>query len=340
MAHNDLSAGQARELMNLILTGSVVPEQLAGLLIALQCKGPTSVELAAFVDQMLAVCEPLSAAQGAVDIVGTGGDGTNSVNISTMTALVVAATGTPVVKHGNRASSSSCGSADVLAELGVQLDLAAEHVAAVGQKIGLTFAFAQVFHPAMRHAASVRRALGVRTPFNVLGPLSNPAQPPHYLLGVADRRYAPILAGVLAQRGQSGLVVHGHQGIDELSTSGPSDVWLVNSSGIRELSLEPSLAGVGTWPLTDLVGGDVATNAHAVTELLAGKRGAVRDAVLLNAAAARVACTATEAITTDDALCAAVRSELPACSEAIDSGKAAATLNTWIEVTNGLSRSR
>ncbi len=224
-----------------------------------------------------------------VDVVGTGGDRRNTVNISTMAALVVAGAGARVVKHGNRAASSSTGSADVLEALGVDLDLPVDRVAAVAERVGITFCFAQRFHPAMRHAGAVRAGLGVATAFNFLGPLTNPAQPVASAIGVADPRMAAVMAGVLAARGRSALVFRGDDGLDELTTTGPSRVWWVRDGEVREQELEPARLGLPRSELADLVGGDSAHNAAVVHDVLDGARGPVRDAVLLNAAAGLVA---------------------------------------------------
>ena len=225
-----------------------------------------------------------------VDIVGTGGDRSHSVNISTMAALVVAGTGATVVKHGNRAASSSCGAADVLEELGVDLALAPAQVAEVARTAGITFCFAQVFHPAMRHAAAVRREMGVPTPFNFLGPLTNPAQPTAQAIGCADLRMAPVMAQVFAERGASALVFRGDDGLDELTVSTTSSVWEVRGGQVRLTTLDPRTLGIEPAPLSELRGGDRQQNAAVVRDVMAGReRGPIRDAVTLNAAAALVA---------------------------------------------------
>jgi anthranilate phosphoribosyltransferase len=257
------------------------------------------------------------------------------VNISTMAALVVAGAGRRVVKHGNRAASSASGAADVLEALGVRLDLPAPRVAELAGEVGITFCFAQLFHPAFRHAAVARRELGVPTAFNFLGPLTNPAQPPTAAVGVADVRMAPIVAGVLAARGATALVFRGDDGLDELSTAATSSVWVVAGGEVARRSLDPARLGVPVARLEDLRGGDAAHNAAVVRELLAGVSGPVRDAVLLNAAGALVATDAHGesglradqlAKELDDRLEAA----LATATAAVDDGSAAATLDRWV----------
>jgi anthranilate phosphoribosyltransferase len=245
-----------------------------------------------------------------------------------------------VVKHGNRAASSACGSADVLEALGVRLDLAPDAVARVAEQAGITFCFAQVFHPAMRHAAVARRELGVPTAFNFLGPLTNPARPGATAVGVADLRMAPLVAGVLAARGTSALVFRGQDGLDELTTSGPSDVWLTGGGQVRTTVLDPADLGVPAAGVEQLRGADAAYNAQVVRDVLGGARGPVRDAVLLNAAAALVAAdgvvgeAAGGAAPVDgDRLVEAMRAGMARAAEAIDSGAAADVLRRWVEAT-------
>jgi anthranilate phosphoribosyltransferase len=281
---------------------------------------------------MLAHAVPVHVSGPVVDVVGTGGDRANTVNISTMAALVVAGTGLRVVKHGNRAASSACGSADVLEALGVRLDLTPDAVGRVAETAGITFCFAQVFHPAMRHAAVARRELGVPTAFNFLGPLTNPARPAATAVGVADLRTAPLVAGVLAARGTCALVFRGQDGLDELTTSGPSDVWLTDGGTVRPLVLDPAELGVPAAGVDRLRGADAAYNAQVVRDVLAGSRGPVRDAVLLNAAAALVA--ARGALPTDaSGLVDALREGMSRAAASVDSGAAADVLHRWVEAT-------
>ena len=315
--------------MDQIMSGDTTSVQVAGFLVALRAKGETVDELSGLVEAMLEHAVPIQVEGPTVDVVGTGGDRAHTVNISTMAALVVAGAGLRVVKHGNRAASSACGSADVLEALGVRLDLSAERVAQVAQTAGITFCFAQAFHPAMRHAAEARRELGVPTAFNFMGPLTNPARPSAAAIGVADRRMAPLVAGVLAQRGVSALVFRGEDGLDELSTSGPSQVWLVREGSVSEQRLDPADLGVTSSPVSALRGGDAAFNAQVVREVLAGREGAVRDAVLLNAAAALVAADAVP----DGDLPVRMSGALALAAASVDSGSAAQALDRWVAAT-------
>jgi anthranilate phosphoribosyltransferase len=325
IAGRDLSAEDTAWAMEQVMSGSATPVQVAGFLVALRSKGETVAELEGLVATMLAHAVRISVPGDTVDIVGTGGDRAHTVNISTMAALVIAGTGRRVVKHGNRAASSSCGSADVLEELGVRLDLPAERVEALAGEVGITFCFAQVFHPALRHAAVPRRELGVPTAFNFLGPLTNPAQPRASAIGVADARMAPLIAGVMAARGASALVFRGDDGLDELTTTGPSRVWLVASGEVTEHVLDPADLGVPRARLEDLRGADAAYNASVARKVLAGDHGPVRDAVLLNAAAALVA-----AGVGTGTLEERMRAGLREAATSVDSGAAARVLERWV----------
>jgi anthranilate phosphoribosyltransferase len=249
-----------------------------------------------------------------------------------MAALVVAGTGAPVAKHGNRAASSDCGSADVLEALGVRVDLPPDAVAACLAEVGIAFCFAPVFHPAMRHTAVPRRDLAVPTVFNILGPLTNPARASAQAVGVSDLRLAPVMAGVLAARGADALVFRGDDGLDELSTAGPSTVWTVSGGSVTSSSFDPAVLGIPRASLEDLRGGDAALNASVVRELLAGKPGPVRDAVLLNAAAALAAYRALPG-----SLAERLADGLSAAGEALDSGAAASVLDRWITASQRLA---
>jgi anthranilate phosphoribosyltransferase len=336
LAGEDLAREQAAWAMEQVMTASATDVQLAGFLVALRAKGETVAEVAGLVDTMLRHAVRIEVPGPAVDVVGTGGDRRHTVNISTMAALVVAGAGRRVVKHGNRAASSASGAADVLEALGVRLDLTAPRVAALATEVGITFCFAQLFHPAFRHAAVARRELGVPTAFNFLGPLTNPAQPAAAAVGVADARMAPIVAGVLAARGATALVFRGDDGLDELSTAATSSVWVVAGGGVAQRPLDPARLGIPAATLEDLRGGDAAHNAGVVRELLAGRPGPVRDAVLLNAAAALVATDAHEegglgaerlAGELEERLAAA----LTTATGAVDDGRAATALARWVE---------
>lgn len=326
LAGSDLTRAQAAWAMDTVMNGEATPVQLAGFLVALRAKGETAEEMAGLVEAMLRHAVLIDVPGPCVDVVGTGGDRRHTVNISTMAALVVAGTGRRVVKHGNRAASSSTGAADVLEALGVRLDLPPERVAELATEVGITFCFAQVFHPSMRHAGAARRELGVPTAFNFLGPLTNPARAGAAAIGVADPRMAPIMARVLADRGTSALLFRGDDGLDELSTTAPSAVWVVDGGSVRETRLDAADLGLPRASLADLVGGEPAQNAAVVRDLLAGERGPVRDAVLLNAAAAVVAA---DGAGRGD-LTEAMRAALDEVAEAVDGGSAAAVLDRWV----------
>ncbi|MDP9396002.1 MAG: anthranilate phosphoribosyltransferase [Actinomycetota bacterium] len=331
----DLDAASSGWAMEQVMAGEASPAQVAGFLVALRAKGETVAEMTGLVEAMLSHAVRIEVPGRTVDIVGTGGDRAHTVNISTMAAMVVAATGASVVKHGNRAASSACGAADLLEELGVALDVPPRQVAEVAREAGITFCFAQVFHPAMRHAAVPRRELGVATAFNFLGPLTNPAQPRAQAVGVFDVRMAPIVAGVLADRGCSSLVFRGDDGLDELTTATTSTVWVVREGSVRREVLDPVDLGIPRSEAGALRGGDAAYNAGVCRRLLAGEKGAVRDAVVLNAAAALVALEPNDAPLAEQLGAATGRA-----AAAIDDGRAAALLERWVAVTQELSASR
>ena len=328
LAGRDLTRDDTAWAMDRVMSGDADPVPLAGFLVALRAKGETVEELHGLVDAMLDHAVRIEVAGPCVDVVGTGGDRRDTVNISTMAALVVAGAGARVVKHGNRAASSSTGSADVLEALGVDLDLPVERVAGVAERVGITFCFAQRFHPAMRHAGAVRAGLGVATAFNFLGPLTNPAQPVASAIGVADPRMASVMAGVLAARGRSALVFRGDDGLDELTTTGPSRVWWVRGGRVHEQGLDPARLGLPRSDLADLFGGDAAHNAAVVREVLDGGRGPVRDAVVLNAAAGLVALDEATGDGSGD-LEERFAAALERATASVDTGAAAGTLAAW-----------
>lgn len=328
LSRRDLTSAETAWAMDQVMSGAAGPARLAGLMVALRAKGETAEEIDGLVDAMYAHAVPLSVPGPALDIVGTGGDGSHSVNISTMSAVVAAGAGARVVKHGNRSASSACGSADVLEELGVALDLPAPEIAEVAEEVGITFCFAPLFHPAMRHAAGPRRELGIRTVFNILGPLTNPAAPVARAVGVADARLAPLLAAVLARRGVSALVFRGDDGMDELTVTTTSTVWSVSGSEVREESFDPRDIGMAYATGDALRGGDRTHNARVARELVAGARGPVRDAVLLSAAAGLAALEPSTASATER-----IAAGVDRAADAIDSGAAAAVLDRWATVT-------
>lgn len=311
------------------MSGEATPAQIAGFLVALSAKGETVEELSGLVDAMLAHANPVSISGQKLDIVGTGGDQLNTVNISTMAALVAAGAGAKVVKHGNRAASSSSGSADVLEALGVRLDLTIEEVARNAEEAGITFCFAQVFHPSFRHTAVPRRELAVPTAFNFLGPLTNPAKVQASAVGVANARMAPLVAGVLAQRGSRGLVFRGNDGLDELTTTGPSTVWEIRAGGVTELTFSPQDLGITLATVEQLRGGNAEDNAAVVRDVLAGKEGPARDAVLVNAAAGLVAFDESA----EGSFLDRMREAFARAADSIDSGAAAGVLEKWVSLT-------
>jgi anthranilate phosphoribosyltransferase len=326
LAGESLSTDDTAWAMSEIMSGAATPAQIAGFAIALRAKGETTDEVIGLARVMLAHAAPLALDGPMVDTCGTGGDRAATVNISTLAALVVRGAGGRVVKHGNRAASSACGSADLLEELGVVVDLAPDAVRRCIESAGIGFCFAPIFHPAFRHTGPPRRELGVATVFNFLGPLTNPAQPPAQAVGVADERMAGVMAGVLAARGTSALVFRGTDGLDELSVSAPSRVWVVAGGEVREDRVDPGELGIPAAASDALRGGDAPHNAAVTRRLLAGEMGPIRDAVVLNAAAAFVALDGPTAAPVGEQLAAA----LPRAAESIDSGGAAAALESWI----------
>ena len=327
-SREDLTGDQATWAMGEILSGEATPSQIAGFAVALRTKGETLDELAGLVDAMHAHAEPLTLTGRWLDVVGTGGDRSMSVNISTMSAIVAAAAGAPVVKHGNRSASSKAGAADVLEVLGVRLDLTPAQVIAVGEKVGITFCFAPAFHPALRHAAVPRRELGIGTTFNFLGPLAHPGKPAAQAIGCADPRMAPLMAGVFARRGVDAWVFRGDDGLDELTTTTTSAVWAVHNGEMEVFTVDPAALGIPLSRAEDLRGGDAEHNAQVVRDIVDGATGAVRDAVLLNAGAALAVPAAGEG-TPIERLAAGVGR----ATAAVDDGLARKTLDRWVEAT-------
>ncbi|MFZ4895266.1 anthranilate phosphoribosyltransferase [Plantibacter sp. Mn2098] len=331
----DLSVSQSTWAMEQVMTGSVTDAQLAGFLVALRVKGETVDEIVGFRDAILDHARPLIAPSRALDIVGTGGDRFGTVNVSTMASIVAAATGIPVIKHGNRAASSASGSSDVLGALGVNLDLPTEHVGTVLAETGITFAYAAAFHPGFGHAGPVRAQLGVPTVFNFLGPLCNPARPEASAVGVAHADRIPLFVGVFQTRGATALVFRGDDGLDELTTTGHSRMWEISRGAVNEHDLDPRDLGIPRASIDDLLGGDAAHNAAVVHQVLAGETGPVRDIVLLNAAAGIVSFELSEnPAQAQRALLERFGEAIEVAKTAIDSGAAAAKLSEWVAATN------
>jgi anthranilate phosphoribosyltransferase len=331
LAGESLSAEDTAWAMTEVMRGDATPAQTAGFVVALRAKGESPEEVAGLVEVMLGFAPPVAVPGRVVDTCGTGGDRSNTVNISTMAALVVAAAGAPVVKHGGRASSSASGSADVLEALGIVVDLPAEAVAPCLAEAGIAFCFAPVFHPGMRHAAVPRRELGVGTVFNILGPLTNPARPAAQSIGVSEARLAPVMAAVLAGRGTDALVFRGDDGLDELTTTATSRVWVVSGGAVTEEGFDPASLGLPRATLDDLRGGTAEDNAAVARQLLGGQQGAVRDAVLLNAAAALAAHQADTG-----PLSERLGAGLDRAAQALDSGAAGELLERWAAVSQAL----
>ena len=331
---SDLSVSEATWAMERVMQGEATPAQLAGLLIALRAKGETVDEIVGFRDAILEHAVPLDVDPMALDIVGTGGDRFGTVNISSTASIIAAAAGTPVIKHGNRAASSSSGSSDVLAALGVDLTLSADRVAEVFRRTGIAFVFAAMFHPGFRHAGPVRAELGVPTVFNFLGPLCNPARPEASAVGVAHLDRVPLFVGVFQTRGATALVFRGDDGLDELSTTGHSHIWEVSRGSVVEHDLDPRDLGLRRASIDQLRGRDAAYNAQVVRSVLAGEEGPVRDIVLLNAAAGLIAFDlARDPGLIRTAILDRLRSALDRAAQAVDSGAATAKLDQWVEET-------
>ncbi|GAA2100728.1 anthranilate phosphoribosyltransferase [Microlunatus panaciterrae] len=326
----DQSSDATAWAMGQILAGEATPVQMAAFVVALRAKGETVEEIVGLAEMMLSYASPITVEGRAVDVVGSGGDRANTVNISTMAAIVAAGAGALVVKHGNRAASSACGTADVLEQLGVVLDLPPARQQQVIQSAGIGFLFAPHYHPGLRHASVARRELGIPTTFNFLGPLTNPGRPNAQAVGVADPRMAELMAGVFARRGNQGMVFHGADGLDELTTTTTSSIWLFRDGQVRRSEFDPTLLGLPRARVEDLVGGDPATNAEVVRELLAGKAGPVRDIVTLNAAAALLAFNGPDL---DADLVGQFADQLVAAEESLTSGAAGAKLQQWVAAT-------
>ncbi|EFQ83423.1 anthranilate phosphoribosyltransferase [Aeromicrobium marinum DSM 15272] len=329
---DDLDTASTAWAMEQILSGAATDAQIAGFAVALRAKGETLDELQGLVDAMLAAASLLDVPDRVVDIVGTGGDRADTVNISSMSAVVAAGAGVGVVKHGNRSASSTTGSADVLEALGVRLDVPADRIVEVYDRAGITFCFAPVFHPSMRHAGPVRRQLGIATAFNFLGPLTNPASPAALAIGCADLRMAPLMAGVLARRGADALVFRGDDGLDEITTTTTSRGWMVWKGQVHESVLDPRDLGFTLSAPEALRGGDVAHNADVFRRVLAGEPGPVQDAVLLNAGAG----IAAHAFGHGD-LNARIAAGVEAALTSIESGAAADVLDRWVATTAALA---
>lgn len=330
----DLSPAAATWAMREIMAGTASESQMAALLVALRAKGESAAEVGAFAEVMMAnavpITPPLPPGAVAVDVVGTGGDGANTVNISTMAAVVAAAAGAPVVKHGNRAASSASGSTDMLEALGVVADLEPSGVERCVAVAGIGYCFAPRFHPMTRAIAPVRRSIGIPTVFNFLGPIANPARPQAMAVGCADERMAQVLAGALAARGISALLFRGHDGLDEFTTTAPTQVWVIGEGEVRETTLDAADLGVARVNIAQLRGADPEFNATIARRVLGGEQGPISEAVAVNTAAALVAHAGVAPRHSDAAIMAALRDQLARARETLVTGAAAATLERWI----------
>jgi len=321
----DLTGEEMRGVMNIIMSGEATPSQIGAFLMGMRVKGETVGEIAAAVSILRERMVPVAAPENVIDIVGTGGDGAESLNISTATAIVVAAAGVPVAKHGNRALSSKSGASDVLQALGVKIDLTPDQIGRCIAEASIGFMFAPAHHPAMKHVGPSRAEIGTRTLFNLLGPQSNPAGARRYMLGVYDKKWVePVAAALLANRAVSAWVVHGDGGLDELSTTGPSFVASIKGGNLTSFEITPEDAGLKRATLADLKGADPAYNAGRLLTMLEGAQDPYRDIVLLNAAAAFIVAGRADTLKLGAQLAA----------QEIDSGRAKATLQKLISVSN------
>jgi anthranilate phosphoribosyltransferase len=337
-SREDLDIDQARWAMTQLISNEATPSQVGGFLLAIRTKGESVQELSGFVDVLLehAVKPPLGS--DAIDIVGTGGDLLGTVNISTMAAILVSAAGYPVLKHGSRSASGKTGSSEMLEALGVNLELSPEQIAQVFEKVGISFFFAPLFHPALKNVGPIRKELGVPTTFNFLGPLANPVQPVATALGVANASVAPLMAAEMASRGRSALVFRGSDGLDELTTTGSSTVWVVSGGKVTESIFDPESLGIKRSQISELIGGDAAENAAIARVILSpvseltGEQHSIQDIVALNAAAGIAAYELSKSNLGFD-----LRSELKKafdiCRETIANGKAIAKINSWVSAT-------
>jgi len=334
-----MSRKQSSWAMREIMNGEATEAQMGAFMIALRSKGETVDELAGLVDVMLENAVLLETGNDAVDIVGTGGDMFGTVNISSMSSIVAAACDVPVLKHGSRSASGKTGASEMLEVLGIRLDLSPQQVAKVFETAGITFFFAPVFHPAMRHVAPVRKQLGIPTTFNFLGPLANPVQPIATALGVSDKSGAPLMAQELQLRGRSGLVFRADDGMDELSTTSENSVWEVSEGKVVNHRVSAKDLGLKSTEITNLLGGDAKQNAHVATDLFSGERfensEPIRDMVALNAAAGLVAYEiAKNPDSASGKLITRLKDALELTTDAILSGRAQLKLEEWTKASH------
>jgi anthranilate phosphoribosyltransferase len=327
LSGDSLTEAEASAVMGEIMEGAATPAQIAGFVVALRAKGETAEEITGLVTTMRSYAQRVNLSGAVLDTCGTGGDRSGTFNVSTAAALVCAGAGATVAKHGNRAASSRCGSADVLEALGVRIDLPPAGVEACVAAARIGFCFAPLFHPAMRHAVGPRRELGVATIFNFLGPLTNPAGATRQALGVSDRRMVDLMVTALERLGSEHVIAfHGHGGLDELALSGPSEVVELRAGEVRRYRIDPTELGLASAPAGAVAGGAAADNAAMIRAVLAGEGGPRRDIVALNAAAGLVAA----------GIAAGIGEGVERATEAIDSGRAGAALDTLIETSHAV----
>lgn len=328
----DLDVAEVQWCMNEILTGNTEIDVIKDFLIALKSKGETSLEVGALVDQMYEHCAPITIKERAVDTVGTGGDGAHTINISTTAAIIAAAAGVKVIKHGNRAASSKSGSADLLEALGIHINLDGTGVEKTFSELGIGFCFAPVFHPAMRFAGPARKELATPTVFNILGPMANPAKPQAAAIGVANESMHLVMAQVLSDRGVDGFVFRGDDGLDEITLATTTSVLTIGGGEITRGLIDPLDFGIDRAPIASLVGGDSVENARITAAIFAGEKGAPRDAVVLNAAAAIAAYEARFDLNLQERMALGVSRAIVA----IDSGASARLVSKWAELSQKL----
>jgi anthranilate phosphoribosyltransferase len=332
----DLGREQMQWAMHQLLTDNAPLEPLKEFLLAMHSKGEAPLEVEAAIAEMMKFSLPISIPDRSVDIVGTGGDGAHTFNISTTAAIVTTAAGARTVKHGSRAATSKSGAADCLEALGVRIDLDGKEVEQTVYKLGIGFCFAQKFHAALRFAAPARKEIKVATMFNILGPLANPAQPKAIALGVANPKMMSVMAKVLLDRGCEGFVFRGDDGLDEISLETTTTVLQIHDGKIREEKFDPRNLNIDSSPISELVGGDAQFNAEVSRRIFAGERGAPRDAVLLNAAAGIAAFKGDFSLSVEQQFA----NGLVLAAQAIDSGRATTLLNNWAQMTQELASSR
>lgn len=335
-AAEDLSSEQITWAMGQILEGKASNDQIKQFLLGLKAKGESAKEVQALVSQMYSYCAPINITERAVDTVGTGGDGANTINISTTAAIITNAAGARVVKHGNRAASSKSGAADLLEALGIKIDLTGSEVEQTVHKIGIGFCFAPIFHSSMKHAAAARKELGIPTIFNILGPLANPAKAIACAIGVARAELLPLMSQVLLEQGKEGFVFHGDDGLDEVSLSTTTQVIQINDGKLTQSEFNPADLGITSSSISDLLGADAKYNADMTMKIFTGVKGPMRDAVTLNAAFAIAAFKADF----DLPLQTQIANGFVLANKAIDSGAALSVVKKWGELTNEIVSAR